>query len=105
MMRRQIENHIVTGAWLIGIILAGSDGALSPLINLVGGLMVAFSSWFIHVREACSDVMLKKIPAEVSDARFPCDQMSPSAIVWMEQGRGTISSARLPSMGHSKWRS
>ncbi len=107
-MMKQLEKYILTGAWVIGVILAGSDGGpLSPLINLTGVLLVGLSSWFIHARASLSEVPLQKGSMGVGgreDIPF-FYEIDSSNMVWTGQGRVRLEPARCTTIIDPKWRS
>lgn len=51
-MKKIIKNYTLGFLWVIGLILAGGDGAVSPVVNFIGVFLVGFSSYLVIDKSA-----------------------------------------------------
>lgn len=45
-MKKIVKNWVLSVLWVAGLLIAGCEGTISPVVNLFGAGLIAFSSYF-----------------------------------------------------------
>ncbi|MBU0992058.1 MAG: hypothetical protein KJ737_06150 [Proteobacteria bacterium] len=54
-MGKTIKNYILAALWILGLMLAGADGPVSPFVNISGVVVIGIVSWLVYDRQCLSN--------------------------------------------------